>query len=152
MTKGFTLIEILLIIVIFSLLLGIGFSFFHSFLIKYYLTSASSELLQNLKRAQIRAQASENDSRFGIYFNPGVGGSYILYQGNDYAHRNPDYDEEYILPKSLTLIVNLSGGSLEVSFEKIKGLPSTTGTITILDTRGKSKTIHIESSGYIWSN
>jgi len=113
--KSFTLVEILLVIGIFAILISflvpIGLNFYTS----QQLETISQEMVQTLRRAQLKAMAVELDSSFGVYL---TAGKYILFKGDSYLTRDSLYDEVFNLPG----IINISGLS-EVVFLKPEGKP-----------------------------
>lgn len=147
-TKGFTLIEIIIVVVIFGFLLAASIVFFQSFQTTYQLNASVEELSQNLRRAQNLARTSQDDSKYGIYLNAGTGESYVLFKGNTYSVRDQDFDEVYDLSPVLTLNYSL-GGSNQIIFSKLRGLPGVTGTITITNSNNESKIIEINEQGRI---
>lgn len=138
--KAFTLIEILLVIGIFSILAILTLPLSLDFYKKYQLDVYTQEIVQALRRAQLKSMSVEQDSRFGIYLTEG---NYVLFRGNSYAARELQYDEIFDLPK----IINTSG-LREVVFTKVEGLPSIAGGI-VLSNNIENKTIFINSLGRI---
>jgi len=139
--KGFTLIEILIVIFLISILAfffaSVGLNFYKS----QQLESQTQTILQTLRRAQLNAMSVELDSSFGVYL---TNDSYILFKGSSYANnRDPQYDEVFDLPE----IINVSGLS-EITFSKFEGKPNVTGNI-ILNSGGESRTININKFGTI---
>jgi type II secretory pathway pseudopilin PulG len=113
--KGLTLIEILisvfLIFLLASLFVSVGLNFYKS----QQLRINSQEILQTLRRAQMRAMLTELDSSFGVYL---TNNSYTLFKGDSFLQRDPQYEEVFNLPQ----IVKVSGMS-EIVFLKSEGLP-----------------------------
>jgi prepilin-type N-terminal cleavage/methylation domain-containing protein len=140
MMKGFTLLELLIVIAAGLLVAGltvpVGIRFFQT----QTLDEATSGILETLRRAESQAVFQKNDSSFGVKF---LAGSYILFQGNSYTGRTQSEDETF----SVSTVITISGVD-EVVFAKLTGLPSTTGTLTI--TLGSdSKVLDINAQGKI---
>lgn len=135
-------------VAIFSILAVVSSYFYQSFQISYQLDAAVDELVQNLRRSQARAMASEGDSSHGIYFVSGYGAVYTMFRGDNYLEREPDYDEEFTLPNSLFLTYNFGGGE-EIVFSKLRGSPNSEGNIIINSINGGSSTIIINSAGRV---
>ena len=74
---GLTLVEILLVVGILAILVTsvspLAFDFYKS----QQLDSCSQGIIQTLRRAQLKAMSSENDSSFGVYLTDD---SYILFK------------------------------------------------------------------------
>lgn len=125
---GFTLIETLLAIAILSMIVGISVPALGNLQPKNTLSVSQSVLLQSLHEAQLKSQAVENDSTWGVYVQAG---SITLFQGVSYVGRNSDYDQVFDLSSSIT-----PSGLSEVVFSKMYGYPNFTGTFTL--THGSS--------------
>ena len=90
--KGFTLIEILLtgaiIVMLVSFTLPIGLDFYKN----QQFETQSQEIVQALRRAQLKAMSVESDSSFGIYL---ANDNYVLFKGSSYFFsRDAQYDEK----------------------------------------------------------
>lgn len=145
--RGFTLVEILLVIGIFALLISflvpIGLDFYKS----QQLETTSQEMVQTLRRAQLKAMSIDLDSSFGVYL---TNNNYTLFKGDSYLTRDSQYDEIFDLPA----IINVSG-LFEIVFLKLEGKPkgtsaycggSCTPCIQFLD-----RTSCINQDGCSWS-
>lgn len=138
--KGFTLVELLIVIAVASLVslftLPVGTKFFQS----QTLDEASGDILNTLRRAYSQAVFQKNDSAFGVKF---LSGSYALFQGSSYAARTISEDESFTLSTGVT-----TSGIDEIVFAKLTGIPNTTGTLTV--TLGSdSQVLDINSHGKI---
>jgi len=135
--KGFTLVEILIVIVIVSFLLIFTLSWGMDFWKTQQIDSMAEEVIQALRRARLSSVSSGSDSSSGVYFDSG---RYVLFRGTSYASR--DSEEVFLSDASF------SGDISEVVFSKLEGMPSNTGDI-ILTVSGKTRTININSAGRI---
>ena len=133
--RGFSLIEVLLVIVIIGLLgyltLPLGIGFYQTLV----LNSSADQLIQTLRQAQTDAQAAKFDSSFGVRLNEQA---YTFF-----SSEQPSYDLTYTLDQGLTL-----SGLTEVIFSKITGLPNLTGEIFLANKR-ESALIQINNQGTI---
>lgn len=138
--RGFTLVEILLVIGIFAILVSLitplGLDFYRS----QQLETDSQGIIQFLRRAQLKALFQENDSQYGLFL---TSSNYILFKGNSYLARDPQYDEVF----NLSNVIGVSGIN-EVVFSKLEGKPNVIGNI-ILSTGGDSRIININALGRI---
>lgn len=139
MRKGFTIIELLLIIALASILAAASAPLYTSFLAKNHLENKTFEVKNTLYKAQSNAIAGRQDLNWGVYF---ASGQFILFAGDSFAGRNPAFDEIYILPATVS-----TSGLNEVIFQKPRGIPSMVGTITISSTEGASNTVAVNSEG-----
>ena len=141
--KGFTLIESLLVIGIFSFVASfavpIGLNFYRS----HQLETVSQEIIQNARKAQLQSMMILRDSSFGIHFDAQKN-AYILFQGTSYAARATQFDETYLLPKILK-----ESGLQEVVFSKEEGKPNVIGDIVVSTDTNTKSTININAVGRI---
>ncbi|XOU94293.1 MAG: prepilin-type N-terminal cleavage/methylation domain-containing protein [Candidatus Kerfeldbacteria bacterium] len=138
--KGFTLIEVLLILAILGLIGGLAIPFYQSFQVTSELENTTKEITQTIRRAQITAMSSEGLSDHGIHF---AGQQYILFRGAIY---NPAdiYNESFDLSPSLSVS---TGGNDDIIFSSVSGLPNVEATITINTNNGRSNSITINGLG-----
>lgn len=139
--KGFTLIEILLVIAIIVILAAILVPLGLDFYKRQQLQAHSQQILQTLRRAQLKAMAVEEDSSFGVYI---TNDGYILFKGISYLNRDPQYDEIFELPS----IITINDPPKEIVFSKLEGKPSLIGDI-VLNSDDESRTINVNKFGRI---
>lgn len=138
--KAFTLIETLFVVAVFAILILLTVPFSFDFYWRHQLDVFSEELVQNLRRAQLKSMSGEQDSNFGVYLGQN---NYTLFKGSSWENREEELDEIFDLPENLSL-----EGVSEIVFSKIQGNPSVEGSIT-LNSNISSKTIFINSLGRI---
>ncbi len=122
--------------------------FFQSFSASHQIDVNSQDLLGALRRAQSAAMNGKENSKFGVYFTTGFGASFIFFRGDSYAARDTEYDETYNLPQTVSLALSL-GGPSEITFTRVKGTPSATGTITLSNVNSETKILSINQVGRI---
>lgn len=136
--KGFSLLEVLLVISAFAILASLSTPIFRNLQIKNDLDIATSEVSQSLRRAQTLSQAVDGDTSWGVKVqSDGI----TLFKGTSFASRDLNFDETFDVPASISF-----SGVTELVFSKFSGTPQTTGTTTLsseLDTRS----ITINSKG-----
>ncbi|EKE15716.1 MAG: hypothetical protein ACD_11C00108G0010 [uncultured bacterium] len=137
--KGFTLVEILLVIGIISLISGISIPVYQSFQTKNNLDVAVDNAVQALRRAQMLSQAVNGDSNWGVKFQSG---SMVLFKGASYATRDANYDEIFDLPTTI-----VASNLTEIVFAKFTGFPTATGTTTLTTINNDSDQIIINEKG-----
>ncbi|MEK7559217.1 MAG: prepilin-type N-terminal cleavage/methylation domain-containing protein [Patescibacteria group bacterium] len=134
-THGFTLIELLLVI---SIILTIGsFSvvFFSRFLTQNAVANTQDRLLGQLRKAQMYAMMGKQNGNWGVRF--GSNTITLFLQGNS------AFDEKF----TENATISISGFS-EIVFTKTTGLPSTTGTYTVIG-NDSSKQVIVNSQGVV---
>lgn len=138
--KGFTLIEFLVVIVIFAVLISLTVPLGMDFYRNQQIDAQSQGVLQVLRQAQLKARSGEMDSSFGVYL---TNDSYTLFKGASYDSRDLPYDRVFALPT----IIRVSGLG-EVVFSKLEGKPNVTGDI-VLSSGKDSQTINVNEVGRI---
>jgi len=151
-SKGFTLIETLLIIGIIIILISLAVINQKGFQKKSDLDISTQEIISRLRQAQNKALSSDGDSQYGVYFDTTTNPhQYVLFKGEDYANRDPSSDKIYEVAESVEISeINLGTGQ-EVIFSRLDGEASPFGglTIRLIDTTSETKNIYIENSGLI---
>lgn len=137
---GFSLIEMLLVLVILVLLAAVSLPLALNFYQNQQLEVKENEVVQALRKAQFRAMAGKEDSSFGVYF---FSNKFILFKGASFLSRDSRFDEEFEMPKAIS-----RSGLSEIVFSKLEGIPSLTGNI-ILSAGNRSETISINGIGTI---
>jgi len=138
--KGFTLIEIILVISITVIIAAVSIPVIVRFVGVQHLDDTRSTIVASLRQAHNQAVFQKNDSAFGVRF---LSGSFVIFQGSSYASRTTSEDIVVTIPSSITV-----SGISEVVFTKRTGVPSTTGTIFI-HLGSSSLSLSINQSGLI---
>lgn len=153
--KGFTLVEILVVVAILSFLAVIVLSDFFSFKKKSDLNNNVQEFVSVLKLAQNKTLSSENYYKYGVYINTGVTpNQYSLFAGDSYATKISGSEKIYYLQDTLEFYGISLGGGNEIVFNKLNGAVEQSGSVVIrvkTDT-SKNKTVYIAGSGAISLN
>lgn len=139
--KGFTLLEILLVIVLMGGLAVLSAPVYNAYKIKNDLNVAVNTTAQTLYRAQVLSQAVDGDDSWGVNI---ANGNIVIYKGLSYAARDIEFDEEYEISLQITIT-----GQSDIIFSKFSGLPQVTGDIILTSINNESKTININSQGMV---
>jgi prepilin-type N-terminal cleavage/methylation domain-containing protein len=134
MRRAFTLIEVLIVITVIGILSVVAAVSFQNYHVRSDLNIAAEQIAQTISRARLLSQAGKGGSEWGYDVASGT-----LYKGTSYATRDPQYDEVY--PMSSTLVPS---GLPEVSYSKLAGLPSATGTIVLTSLTGEQRIVEIQ--------
>jgi prepilin-type N-terminal cleavage/methylation domain-containing protein len=116
--NGFTILELLLVIGIFSILLFISFPLYSKF---YLLNYSKSDLLkiENLfKITREKSLSSFEDSSYGIYLNVSEE-TFIFYKGDSYNLRDDSRDYVFNYKESLKLVYPKE--NTDINFSKRTG-------------------------------
>lgn len=139
--RGFTLLEILLVVATISIIAGFSIPVYASFQIKNDLDIGANTVASSFRRAQILALASDGDSQWGVKVQSG---SIVVFQGASYAARNSVFDEIFTVPTVIT-----PSGLGEVVFDRLTGQALSTGTVTLTASSGVVRTIALTSKGTV---
>lgn len=154
--RGFTLIEVILVVIILGILATISISDFILFKKKSDLNNSVQEFTGILKFAQNKALSSENDSQYGVYLDATVSPSkYVLFKGASFALRDASFNNQtYFLANTVEFFgISLGGGS-EVVFNKLTGTAMQSGSVSLrlASNASQTKTVYISSSGTVSFN
>lgn len=138
LSKGFSLVEIIVVIGIIGLLATISTSVYNSFKTHENLEIATTGVVEAIRHAQANAQSGKGDSAWGVEI---LSNSVVIFKGTSYAGRDPSADQS----------LDFSGGVVasglgEVVFTKVSGSTTNTGTVTLTNSYG-TKNIQINEKG-----
>ena len=139
--KGFTLLEVLLSLVLITILVAVAAPAYYSLFYRNDLDVAKNQVAQTLGRAAFLSSASDGDMNWGVKI---LSENIVVFKGLNYAGRDVNYDELYSTSASVT-----PSGLSEIVFDKLTGLPQTTGTITLTSANGDVRTIIINAKGSV---
>jgi prepilin-type N-terminal cleavage/methylation domain-containing protein len=138
---GFTLPEVLLSLTLLSIIAGMIIPMYRTFIVRNDLDSSVAMLAQNLRRAQALSQAGDGDIGWGVHV--GVG-SILVYKGSNYITRDSLYDENTSIPTSI-----IPTGLVDVTFSKVTGIPSATGTFMLTSQNNEKRNVSINEKGMV---
>lgn len=138
---GFTLLELLLSVIILTLIAGFSLPFYVSFQQRNELDTTTNLTVDMLRRAQNYARSGDGDSQWGVATQ---GGQLTVFKGATYAARDTTEDEAVAIPGSIS-----ASGLAEVTFSKLRGIPSTTGSISLASTVNTTRTVTINAMGTV---
>jgi len=152
--RGFTFIEILVVVGIIGLFLGLSIVQLRSFQQGSHLENIGKEAIAALRLAQSRTLASEGSFQYGVHFdatsNPH---QYTLFQGSSYGARDIAKDEITVLQKTIEISsMSLVGPNPnEAVFTRVTGGSNAQGTIIFRQIADPTytKTVSILSSGAV---
>lgn len=144
-SKGITLIEVMTTIAILAVISGISVSFFSKLSNAESLDKDVSNILSQLEKAKTQAINSIDNSEYGVKF---TSTSVTLFTGKVYSESASTNFTYNLSSKNEIATVSLSGGAMDLYFNRLTGKPSHTGTITVREKSGESeKVISIYASG-----
>ena len=145
-SRGFTLLEIIIVIGILGIILAVIVSPFASFRQRSILNTETQEMTTLINKARLSSMSSMNDKQYGIHFEAG---KIVLFEGITYTE-GVETNEEHLFNTILTLdSITINGGGAETVFQKITGSTNqnSTTTLKVIANTGASSTIIVLPSG-----
>lgn len=145
--KGFTLLELALVLGIIAILLVVLFTTFASFGKQQGLVKDNALIIEVLRQAQSNTLNSKNSNQFGVHFGST---SIVLFTGSTYS-AGASTNETYNLSGGVNISnISLNGGGSDLVFSKLSGGTENNGTITITEqSTGQNRSVIIYKTGLI---
>lgn len=139
--RGFTIIELILVIAIISIIALLSSPLYSRFLLQNAVDNTVDQLSGSLRKAQVYSMMGKQSSAWSVNSSSNT---ITLYKGASFAGRDPAFDEKFSVNPSVSI-----SGMTDISYTKVTGLPTpTTATITI-SSGSNSKTVTINSQGVV---
>lgn len=144
--KGLTFVEALVVMAIIAILAVFVVSVFQNMNTTSALRVSTQEVYTSLLEARNNTLASNDDTIFGVHIEEE---EMILFTGATYSSTSPS-STVYALLRGVTATSSLTGGAIDIVFQRLTGFPSATGTITLFsETQNASTTLTIYGSGLV---
>lgn len=143
--NGFSLIEVILVVVLLSAAIGFSLLYYESSVVRADINSQAAVLVSQLRLAESNAQSGRTTEFNGIHLETNA---YITFSGENY---NPSESNnlETALPPSIDIQnVTLNGGGNDIIFTGPAGTTNTYGSLDMVSD-SKTITINISSLGSI---
>jgi len=142
MSKGFTLVELLIVMAVMGILFLIVGSLSLNSLPKSQLSAETDTVEQTLRRAQAKSISQQADQAWGVHLSLT---QMTLFAGSTYALRNVTYDEVHAFQTDIT-----ASGLTDVVFAFRTGETVNTGSITLTaGSTGETKTVAVNQAGRV---
>lgn len=136
--RGFTFLEVLVVLGVLGVLVGLAIPFYQSFQVDSRLDDTAHEVVQTLRIAQSKAMASESFSAHGVHFEAQ---RFILFRGDTYVVGDP-FNEVTGVAQPLSFT------SGDIVFDTVTGI-TVGSTITVSTSTGRTRTVTINSLGVV---
>lgn len=147
--RGISAIEILIVIFVLGIIIATTVPALVSFRKNQSIQNTTNSIVSLLQEARTKTLASYNNTFYSVYFDTN---SAVLFTGGTYsAVDTSNKVVPYETPVTLQS-VTVAGGGSKVSFDRLKGTTSQSGTIVVGTADGVSKTITVSSSGVVSRN
>lgn len=146
--KGFTTMEILVVLAVLSFIVAITFSSLSDFRNKSALKSSTQTALSVLQNARQKTLSSENLSQYGVHID---NSDLTLFTGSSYS-QGLSSNIVYSIDSNIEVTYSLNGGGSDIVFDRLTGQTSNYGTITfsLSSDNTKYKTITINNMGSVY--
>lgn len=150
--KGFTLIEILVVLGILAIITTLIFSTFVDFRRKKALEADTKMVVEVLSEARNQTLTSQNSSQYGVHFSLSPIPQIALFTGPTYV-ANAVTNKIYPLTATDNILtITLVGGGSDIIFNRLTGETNQSGTIVLSSPNlSETKTITIYKTGSIES-
>ena len=149
--KGFSLLEVLIVVGILAVLAGIGTGFYFNYAKERELEASAKNIIFDLKQAQAKAMAGEESRKWGAHFINNSEDYYEIFSTpTDYNDASKAIETTSYLASSISFTAPVASASSTVIFDKIKGTTVGTSIITISSMSGGTKTITVTAGGNIY--
>ena len=139
--KGFTLLEIIIVIGLFALLVGISIPFGLDVYRSYVLISETRNMVSFLRRAETLSFTNTRNDSYGIMI---MNDRFVVFRGASFATRDAAFDEEYLRSPLVTV-----SGIAHIVFAAVTGRPDIMGTTTFSNGVNK-QTVFINEHGTLF--
>lgn len=147
--KGFTLFELLLVIAIIAIIATVGSGYYRNYVKSVEFDTAAKAIIFDLKNAQAKAMASEDNVKWGIHFVNGSSDYYELFSTpSDYSDPAKSVKLATYLSGTIFFASPTEGFNSNIIFNKISGTSSSSSVIISFEE--SSKTINVTAVGNIY--
>ncbi len=142
--RGFTLIELSLVVAMIGILTGLSIPVLKAFTNNNNISSATSLIINELEHAKLLSQAEENDDQWGLKIEDNT---VTVFKGGSYVARDSSFDHVADLPSNITI-----SGDQEIVFDKFTGYVSEQKTVNLIMENDTRASISINVKGLINQN
>lgn len=147
--RGFTLIEVILVVAIISIISSLSAAFYARFITQNAVSNTQDQIVQSLRKAQTYAMMSRksNTSGWGVNWDSGAH-VLTLYQGPNFAGRALALDERFTINSNITITFSPASPT-DVNFLHETGLPQNTPPTITISGQNNTKTVTVNTQGVV---
>lgn len=139
--RGYTLIELLLVIVIISIVAMLSSPFYARFLLQNAVDNTVDQLSGSLRKAQVYSMTGKQGSAWSVNFSSNT---ITLYKGTSFAGRDSAFDEKFSVNPNVSI-----SGMTDISYARVTGLPTPAISTITISSGSNSKTVSVNSQGVV---
>lgn len=145
-TAGITIVEIIVAVAILAIFVAAAINGFSGYADRQAFNRYVNELELSVKEQRQRTLASVDDTQYGVYIETST---VAYFEGASYVAGAPTTTYTY-LPNNITATSSFSDANWYVTFARLTGAASATGTITLFDSKTqRTATVTISSIGLV---
>lgn len=148
MKRGVSLLEILVVIAIFSVIAVVGIAAFSSYRQRIDISSVSENTASYVSEARAKTLSSKNEMQYGVHFETG---KVVLFSGATYNSADST-NVVYTLPSTVEISsIALAGAAVDLVFQRLTGETLEYGTVEFRLTRDTSvtRTLSVSAQGAV---
>ena len=144
--KGFSLIEMVVVVAIGAVLVAVVVFSFSSFRNNKIIDVSADQILSVINEARVKTVSSEDYSRFGVRLEANRA---VFFKGDTFTEPNPSNIQTTLSSLVEISDISLSGGGADIVFQKLTGKTSNYGSLRVRlrSDNNKYKTISVKSTG-----
>ena len=149
--RGFTLLEMLVVIAVIGIMVAVVFSSFSKMKENQVLKNAGEDIISTVNKARTQTLAQLNGLQYGVHFQAnGV----IIFRGAIFNSSDSNNQITSITSPAVISTITLTGGAVNLYFNKLSGTPNVSGSVIVSSTATPSltKTITISATGAVSMN
>jgi len=144
--RGFSLLEILLVIALMAAIMALSAPFLASSFSKNELAAASDQLVDALAEARSAAMNGRSGGKYGVHFETD---RFVYFEGETYLVSDLNNAEHLLSGLVSATAIDISGGGSDIHFRSASGSAIETGTVQLTDSAGLIKTVTVNEAGLI---
>lgn len=141
--KGMTSLELLVVAAVLGIILSVVIPQFSKTRELQVIKSGVQDVLSSIDKARGATLSSLNSSEYGVHLESD---KVIIFKGIVFSAGAPDNETISITSPATISTITLTGGAVDVYFNRLSGAPSATGSI-VVSSPNFSKTITISATG-----
>ena len=146
---GFSLVEGLIVVALTAVMALMVAPYLGTIVAKSDVSTSAASVVDALREAQSAAMSHKDGGKFGVHFQSGQFTYFATatYSAGDSGNVVHAFNGEVSITGTA-----LTGGVSDIRFQNHRGTPDVTGTVTLQDSAGNTKTVSINAAGMIDTN